>query len=115
MVHALWVATGILERQDMYKRCVLWAQRLIVSREMTSSCSVAPGDSHSHAERVYSAAIAAVSPVKLVSSALSFDRVTSTLIAGDTTYKLDRYTLAYTRGYLYRIIKLWSFKFGRLL
>ena len=70
---------------------------------MTSSWSVATGDSYSHAERVYSVAIAAVSPVKLVSSALSFDRVTSTLTAGDTTYKLNRYALLMlcNRGYLY--------------
>ncbi len=46
--------------------------------------------SNSHLERIYSAAIASVSPMKLITEALEFDRATKVLTIGHASYQLNR-------------------------
>ncbi len=45
----------------------------------------------SHLEAIYSAAIAAVSPVKLLSESLQYDTVTKVLTVSNVSYQLNRY------------------------
>lgn len=61
----------------------------MMSRGLSTAVKGA-GLRYSHLEKIYSAAIATVSPMKLISEALEFDRATEVLTVGHASYQLNR-------------------------